>query len=59
MRPTIGIIGGSGLYSMPGFEAHQKLAIDTPWGSPSEPYVVGNLAGREVAFLARHGAAIV
>jgi 5'-methylthioadenosine phosphorylase len=55
MKPTIGIIGGSGLYSMPGFEAHQELTIDTPWGSPSDPYVVGKLASKEVAFLARHG----
>ena len=55
MKPTIGIIGGSGLYSMPGFEVQQELTIDTPWGRPSDPYVVGKLAGKEVAFLARHG----
>ena len=40
---------------MPGFEAQQEQAIDTPWGSPSDPYIVGRLAGRDVAFLARHG----
>src|SRR5687768_6034727 len=51
----IGIIGGSGLYSMPGFEAEQEVILDTPWGAPSDAYVVGTLAGREVAFLARHG----
>ena len=55
MTPRIGIIGGSGLYSMPGFEAHEERAIATPWGAPSDPYVVGKLAGREVAFLSRHG----
>jgi 5'-methylthioadenosine phosphorylase len=55
LNSTIGIIGGSGLYSMPGFEAHEEVAIDTPWGSPSDRYVVGRLAGKEVAFLARHG----
>lgn len=55
MRPTIGIIGGSGLYSMPGFEAQKEVALSTPWGSPSDAYVVGRLAGKEVAFLARHG----
>jgi 5'-methylthioadenosine phosphorylase len=55
MKPTIGIIGGSGLYSMPGFEAHQERAMETPWGAPSDAYLVGNLAGKEVAFLARHG----
>jgi 5'-methylthioadenosine phosphorylase len=55
MKPTIGIIGGSGLYSMPGFEAQEEREMETPWGAPSDPYVVGMLAGREVAFLARHG----
>jgi 5'-methylthioadenosine phosphorylase len=55
MKPTIGIIGGSGLYSMPGFEAQEERAIETPWGPPSDPYVVGRLAGKDVAFLARHG----
>ena len=55
MTPKIGIIGGSGLYSMPEFEAQEERAVETPWGSPSDPYVVGKLAGREVAFLARHG----
>ena len=55
MRPTIGIIGGSGLYSMPGFEDKQEVPIETPWGSPSDPYITGRLCGRDVAFLARHG----
>jgi 5'-methylthioadenosine phosphorylase len=55
MKPTIGIIGGSGLYSMPGFEAHEERRLDTPFGSPSDAYIVGGLQGKEVAFLARHG----
>ena len=55
MKPTIGIIGGSGLYSMPGFEQHEEVLLDSPWGRPSDDYVVGQLAGKEVAFLARHG----
>ncbi len=55
MKAEIGIIGGSGLYSMPGFEAQTEVALSTPWGSPSENYVVGRLCGREVAFLTRHG----
>jgi len=55
MNPTIGVIGGSGLYSMPGFEAQEERTLETPWGRPSDPYVVGKLAGKEVAFLARHG----
>jgi 5'-methylthioadenosine phosphorylase len=55
MKPTIGIIGGSGLYSMPGFERHEERTVTTPWGAPSDAYIVGHLGGREVAFLARHG----
>ncbi len=55
MKATIGIIGGSGLYSMPGFEAQEEISIPTPWGEPSDAYVLGKLEGRPVAFLARHG----
>src|SRR5580693_3097430 len=55
MKPSIGIIGGSGLYSMPGFEQHEEVLLDSPWGRPSDDYLVGRLAGHEVAFLARHG----
>ncbi|MBZ5604839.1 MAG: S-methyl-5'-thioadenosine phosphorylase [Acidobacteriia bacterium] len=55
MKPQIGIIGDSGLYSMPGFEAHEEREIATPWGAPSDKYIVGRLAGKEVAFLSRHG----
>ncbi len=55
MKPTIGIIGGSGLYSMPGFEAQEEILLDSPWGRPSDEYIVGMLAGKEVAFLSRHG----
>jgi len=54
-KPTIGIIGGSGLYSMPGFAAEEEVSITTPWGAPSDNYVVGRLEGKEVAFLSRHG----
>ena len=55
MKAEIGIIGGSGLYTMPGFEAQEELNIDTPFGRPSDNYVAGTLCGRRVAFLARHG----
>ena len=55
MKPAIGVIGGSGLYEMPGFEAQETQTVETPWGSPSDPYVIGQLKGRDVAFLARHG----
>ena len=53
--PKIGVIGGSGLYSMPGFTEHNEVAMDTPFGKPSDNYIVGQLEGHEVAFLARHG----
>ena len=51
----LGIIGGSGLYSMPGLTETKEFALETPFGRPSAPIVVGTLDGRRVAFLARHG----
>jgi 5'-methylthioadenosine phosphorylase len=54
-RAQIGVIGGSGLYAMPGFEAHEDMHLKTPFGEPSDAYSVGTLGGKEVAFLARHG----
>jgi 5'-methylthioadenosine phosphorylase len=54
-KAEIGIIGGSGLYVMPGFEAEQEMQLTTPFGEPSEKYVIGRLEGKSVAFLARHG----
>jgi 5'-methylthioadenosine phosphorylase len=54
-KAEIGVIGGSGLYVMPGFEAHEEVRLTTPFGAPSEAYVVGRLEGKSVAFLARHG----
>src|SRR5580704_14684298 len=51
----IGIIGGSGLYSMPGLSDVHELKQSTPFGDPSDAYVLGTLEGRKVAFLARHG----
>lgn len=52
----IGIIGGSGLYDMAGVTDREEIAVQTPFGDPSAPLVVGTLGGRRVAFLARHGA---
>ncbi len=54
-RPLLGIIGGSGLYQMEGLEDVREYDLDTPFGKPSAPIVVGTLEGRRVAFLARHG----
>lgn len=55
MEAEIGIIGGSGLYSMAALEGRQEVNVETPWGMPSDAYVLGTLGGRKVAFLARHG----
>lgn len=54
-QPTLGIIGGSGLYNMSGLTLTETLDLDTPFGRPSAPLVVGMLNGQKVAFLARHG----
>ena len=55
-NPTakIGIIGGSGLYNMPGFTEKSEVRLETPFGDPSDAYIVGKLAGKDVAFLPRH-----
>jgi len=55
LNAEIGIIGGSGLYSLPGLSKTKEVAVKTPWGAPSDKYLVGTLSGRRVAFLARHG----
>jgi 5'-methylthioadenosine phosphorylase len=55
LPPTLAIIGGSGLYNIAGLEDTQELHLETPFGKPSAPIVVGNLEGQRVAFLARHG----
>ncbi|HWP84952.1 MAG TPA: S-methyl-5'-thioadenosine phosphorylase [Terriglobia bacterium] len=54
-QAEIGVIGGSGLYSLPGLESVREVAVETPWGAPSDAYVLGTLQGKRVAFLARHG----
>jgi 5'-methylthioadenosine phosphorylase len=54
-QAEIGIIGGSGLYTMPGLEKPREVRVKTPFGDPSDALVVGTLEGRRVAFLARHG----
>ena len=51
----IGIIGGSGLYSMSGLTNTREVRVKTPFGDPSDAIVIGTLEGRRVAFLARHG----
>jgi 5'-methylthioadenosine phosphorylase len=51
----IGIIGGTGLYRMEGLEVTRSAEIDTPFGRPSGPVMLGRQAGRDIAFLPRHG----
>ncbi|HEX3553944.1 MAG TPA: S-methyl-5'-thioadenosine phosphorylase [Thermoanaerobaculia bacterium] len=51
----IGVIGGSGLYQMEGMTVREERRIETPFGDPSDAYVIGELDGRQVAFLPRHG----
>jgi 5'-methylthioadenosine phosphorylase len=55
MAAAIGIIGGSGLYEIDGFEKSAERVIETPFGDPSDALVGGMLGGREVWFLPRHG----
>ena len=51
----LGVIGGSGLYQMAGLEGLREEKVATPFGEPSDPYLLGRIAGREVVFLSRHG----
>jgi len=54
-KAEIGIIGGSGLYNMPGIQRVRQVRVATPFGKPSDTFLLGELEGREVAFLSRHG----
>lgn len=52
---AIGVIGGSGLYEMEGLKVLKEIRLETPFGAPSDVYILGELEGREVVFLPRHG----
>jgi len=52
---TIGIIGGSGLYALDALEDAQWIAVDTPWGAPSDELLIGRIEGVKFVFLPRHG----
>ncbi|EAZ92595.1 S-methyl-5'-thioadenosine phosphorylase [Crocosphaera chwakensis] len=54
-QAKIGILGGSGLYKMDALKDVQEISLETPFGNPSDAFIVGNLEGVSVAFLARHG----
>jgi len=51
----IGVVGGSGLYQMEGLVVREERRIQTPFGDPSDVYIIGELDGRQIAFLPRHG----
>jgi len=53
--PVLGVIGGSGLYQIKALKDVEQIDLDTPFGKPSAPVIVGTLGGKRVAFLARHG----
>ncbi len=53
--PKLGVIGGSGVYDIPGLKNVRWQAVDTPWGKPSDELMSGELDGQEIVFLPRHG----
>ncbi len=53
--PVVGVIGGSGLYEIPGLEIIDSVKMTTPYGEPSDVYRIGRMSGKEIAFLPRHG----
>ena len=55
LEPRIGVIGGTGLYAMETLTIHEERELETPFGAPSDSYVLGEIAGVQVAFLPRHG----
>jgi 5'-methylthioadenosine phosphorylase len=55
ITPTIGIIGGSGLYNIEGLTNTEWVQVETPWGHPSDALLTGEFAGAKVVFLPRHG----
>ena len=52
---TLGVVGGSGLYDLPGLDDVEEVVVETPFGEPSDAYLVGNVGDTKVVFLARHG----
>ncbi len=52
---TLGVIGGSGLYELPGLAAVERVRLETPFGDPSDEFVIGRLGGTRLVFLPRHG----
>ncbi|MEZ5785536.1 MAG: S-methyl-5'-thioadenosine phosphorylase [Xanthobacteraceae bacterium] len=55
-KAVLGVIGGSGIYELPGLEKVTERRVESPWGEPSAPLITGEIAGLPIAFLSRHGA---
>ena len=55
VQSVLGIIGGSGLYDLPGLENKREVAVSSPWGEPSSPVHMGEITGLPIAFIPRHG----
>jgi len=55
MSAPLGVVGGSGLYSMAGLQGAEEIRVATPFGDPSDAYIRGTIGGRPIVFLARHG----
>jgi 5'-methylthioadenosine phosphorylase len=51
----LGIIGGSGLYNIEGVKVIEEVKLNTPWGEPSDNYIITEIYGKKVVFLPRHG----
>ncbi len=54
-QKVIGVIGGSGIYDLPGLEDVKEISVETPFGAPSDPYITGRLGDAKLVFLSRHG----
>ena len=55
MESVLGVIGGSGLYEIEGLELLNEVKIDTPFGTPSDSFIIGSYGGKRIIFLPRHG----
>ena len=53
-KAVLGVIGGSGIYDLPGLEKVRQKTIRSPWGDPSAPLRIGEIGGTRVVFLSRH-----
>lgn len=54
-KALLGVIGGSGVYALPGIEDAREVTVASPWGEPSAQITLGRIGATEVAFLPRHG----